>query len=57
MLANNQFTVSVTEVQSNFGAACGTEAPVGGTCTSIWTWTMVKAINATLTPPLCGEAP
>jgi hypothetical protein len=57
MLANNQFTVSVTEVQSNFGAACGTEAPVGGTCTSIWTWTMVKAIDATLTPPLCGEAP
>lgn len=57
MLANNQFTVSVTEVESNFGAACGTLAPAGGTCTSTWTWTMEKSNVATLIPPLCGATP
>jgi len=35
--AENAFTVSVTEVQSTFAAACGAPA---ATCTSTWSWTM-----------------
>lgn len=57
MLANNMFTVAVTEVESNFAAACGALAPAGGTCTSTWTWTMTKSTDATLVPPLCGATP
>ena len=57
MLANNMFTVTVQEVQSNFAAACGALAPAAGTCTSTWTWTMQKSSDATFVTPLCGEAP
>jgi len=57
MIANNMFTVTVTEVQSGFAAACGALAPAAGTCTSTWTWTMQKSIDATLVPPACGAAP
>jgi hypothetical protein len=56
MTANNQFTVSVMEVQSTFGNTCAaTDVPAGGTCTSTWTWTMQKSTDATLVPPLCGS--
>ena len=52
MTANNQFTVSVTEVESGFSAACGASA---NTCTSTWTWTMQKSAVTTLVPPACGS--
>jgi hypothetical protein len=54
MTANNQFTVSVTEVESVFSTACGASA---STCTSTWTWTMQKSAVTTLVPPACGAAP
>lgn len=57
MIANNQFTVTVKEVESNFGATCGADAPAAGTCTSTWTWTMQRSTDATLVPPACGAAP
>ena len=41
----NAFTIAVTEMESNFSAACGAMAD----CTSSWTWTMAK--SATKTPP------
>lgn len=50
MLANNRFTVAVTEVQSGFAAACA-GIPAGGTCTSMWTWTMER--STTKVPPGC----
>lgn len=50
MLANNRFTVSVTEVQSAFATQC-TGIPVGGMCTSTWTWTMER--STTKLPPTC----
>jgi hypothetical protein len=56
MIANNKFTVSVTEVESNFGSTCA-DAPATGTCTSTWTWTMQRATDTALVPPLCGSAP
>jgi hypothetical protein len=52
MTADNQFTVSVTEVESGFAAACGAPA---NTCTSTWTWTMARAADKTLMPPACGS--
>ncbi len=56
MTADNQFTISVTEVQSTFGAMCAaTDVPTGGTCTSTWTWTMQKSAVTTLVPPACGS--
>jgi hypothetical protein len=58
MTADNQFTVTVTEVESTFGATCAaTDVPVSGTCTSTWTWTMQKSAVTTLVPPACGAAP
>jgi hypothetical protein len=58
MIANNMFTVTVTEVQSNFGTGCAAaDVPVGGTCTSTWTWTMTRSTDATEEPPLCGADP
>ncbi|HJX65349.1 MAG TPA: hypothetical protein VJ860_15510 [Polyangia bacterium] len=57
LTADNQFTVSVTEVESSFSAGCGSLAPTAGTCTSTWTWTMEKSNVATLIPPLCGSTP
>jgi hypothetical protein len=56
MTANNQFTVSVTEIESGFSAGCPTH-PAGSTCTSTWTWTMAKSIVTTQVPPLCGATP
>src|SRR3954469_6760863 len=39
LTATNQFTLSVTEVENMFAAACGAaNTPTGGTCTSSWTW-------------------
>lgn len=43
----NAFTITVTEMQSNFAVAC---VPAGTNCTSTWTWTMKKG---TKTPPGC----
>jgi hypothetical protein len=57
LTANNQFTVSVTEVESSFSAGCGSLAPTAGTCTSTWTWTMEKSNDATLVPPACELTP
>ena len=47
LTADNQFTISVTEMQSMFAAAC-TMTPAAGSCTSTWTWTMAKSVK---TPP------
>jgi hypothetical protein len=57
MLANDKFTVSVTEVESNFSPTCGVDAPAGGTCTSTWTWTMQRATDPMLVPPFCQRTP
>jgi len=58
LTADNKFTVTVTEVESMFKAGCTADiTPTGGTCTSTWTWTMQKATDASLTPPLCGALP
>jgi hypothetical protein len=38
--AENQFTVSVNEVESEFASVCS-DIPTGGTCTSTWTWMMM----------------
>jgi hypothetical protein len=57
MLANDKFTVSVTEVESNFSPTCGADAPAGGTCTSTWTWTMQRATDSMLVPPFCQRTP
>ena len=43
----NAFTISVTEVESDFSTAC---LPPNTDCTSTWTWTMKKG---TKTPPGC----
>ena len=40
MIGQNEFTTSVTEIQTNIAPACG----AGSTCTSSWQWTF--AINA-----------
>jgi hypothetical protein len=50
LVADNEFTISVTEMQSAFAAACS-PIPAGGSCTSTWTWTM--AISNSATPPNC----
>jgi hypothetical protein len=50
LTANNEFTISVTETQAAFAAACS-PVPNGGSCTSTWTWTM--AISSSATPPSC----
>ena len=56
MTADNAFTVSVTEVESNFGATCAAaDVPATGSCTSTWTWTMQKSAVTTLVPPACGS--
>jgi hypothetical protein len=56
MTADNAFTVSVTEVESNFGTTCAAaDVPATGTCTSTWTWTMQKSAVTTLVPPACGS--
>lgn len=47
LLANNKFTVNVTEMQTNITAACMAGFTM---CTSTWTWTMEKS---TKTPPGC----
>lgn len=57
MLGNDKFTVSVTEVESNFSPTCGADAPAGGTCTSTWTWTMQRATDPMLVPPFCQRTP
>jgi hypothetical protein len=58
LTANNVFSVTVTETESSFGTTCAAaDVPVGGTCTSTWTWTMSKSPVATLVPPLCGSTP
>ena len=49
--AQNEFDISVTEVENTFTAACGTTAPAGGSCTSTWTWHMK---HGTKTPPACN---
>ena len=50
LIADNTFTVSVVENQSQFAAAC-TAPPAGGACTSTWMWTM--SIDGAKTPPAC----
>ncbi len=45
LTADNTFSLSVTETQSNYTgvsacAAAAMPAPAGGSCTSTWTWTM-----------------
>ncbi|HVZ73983.1 MAG TPA: hypothetical protein VHJ20_16500 [Polyangia bacterium] len=55
LTATNQFDISVTEVESNFAAAC-TAPPTGGMCTSTWTWTMKKNPNKSPTSnPPCSQ--
>jgi hypothetical protein len=41
----NAFTISVTEMETNFSTACGMSD-----CTSSWTWMMMKGSK---TPPGC----
>jgi hypothetical protein len=48
LTGTNAFTITVTEMQSNFAVAC---VPAGVNCTSTWTWTMKKG---TKTPPSCN---
>jgi hypothetical protein len=43
----NAFTITVTEMETNFAAAC---VPAMADCTSTWTWTLKKG---TKTPPGC----
>jgi hypothetical protein len=50
LTATNEFNISATEVQNMFATACS-PIPSGGTCTSTWTWHMVKG---TKTPPACN---
>lgn len=50
LIADNTFTVSVTEDETTFATAC-TQPPPGGQCTSTWTWTMTR--STTSTPPAC----
>jgi len=47
LTATNEFTITVTEAETNFAAAC---VPAMADCTSTWTWTMKKG---TKTPPTC----
>jgi hypothetical protein len=49
--ADNEFDLSVTEVEDTFVTACSMK-PAGGTCTSTWTWHMAKG---TKTPPGCNQ--
>jgi hypothetical protein len=52
--ATNEFTISVTEDESMFAAACtDPPPPTGGMCTSTWTWKMKKSGTKlpTTTPP------
>jgi hypothetical protein len=54
LTADNELTVSITEIESMFAAAPACTAatiPTGGTCTSTWTWKMKK--STTKTPPTC----
>ena len=47
LTATNAFTITVTEMETNFATAC---VPAMANCTSTWTWTMKKG---TKTPPGC----
>jgi hypothetical protein len=47
MIADDTFTVAVTEVESMFLPACS-GIPTGGMCTSTWTWTMKKSTTKTI---------
>jgi len=49
LTATNQFTLQVTETESNFSTACAQPAAMNP-CTSTWTWTMKIG---TKTPPSC----
>ncbi len=52
LTATNEFDIAVTEVENMFATACtASTVPSGGTCTSTWTWHMVKG---TKTPPACN---
>jgi hypothetical protein len=54
MTGTNMFTISVTETESGFAAACSAP-PAGGSCTSTWTWKMAIVDDATVNhPPACG---
>ncbi len=57
LTATNQFTISVTETQSTFTAACTTAqlAPATDPCTSTWTWTLAIEDPQVLTAPGCGN--
>jgi hypothetical protein len=48
---DNAFTISVNRKQSMFMSCTNPPPPTGGTCTSIWTWTMKLG---TKTPPGCN---
>jgi hypothetical protein len=47
LTGNNAFTITVTEMETNFATAC---VPAMADCTSTWTWTMSKGSK---TPPGC----
>jgi hypothetical protein len=50
MTADYEFDISITEHEDQFAAACA-GPPAGGTCTSTWTWHMVR--DTTKTAPGC----
>jgi len=53
LTAENTFTISVVENQGTFSAGCTTAGitPVGGACSSTWTWTMT--IDGSVSVPTC----
>jgi hypothetical protein len=43
VFAGDKFTIAVTDDMSNFDKACkAADVPMGGKCTSKWTWTLEK---------------
>lgn len=57
LIAENTFTIAVTEVEDMWAATCTAAdgLPAGGTCTSTWKWTMKIMSPQTVTPPKCGR--
>lgn len=60
LIADNKFTLSVSETQSAFAgtatcAAAQMAVPPAGSCTSTWTWTLAIENPVVFSPPACGS--